>query len=476
MDEKRERSLSRMREEIAMFEPILGLLKADPGEMGHLQTFLIENIIGNHRTIIDCVEQGQPFLASQYTNPVEILTAMDVPWYFHVQQQFAAGGIGGSPHTVEDLENMDGLGIPSDCCTLLRLLLYYQVAGLLPIPTAYLALTEPCDGVAGLHAAFMNHPDWKNVPCFAPEVPYHDDQRAYDYYAGELKRMIEFITRHTGKTLSMDRLKEVVDETNRGYALWLEYSNLRRAVPTPHSYIMPMSGFYTLNTAGAGDPVKTQWYRDLVANAEARVRENRPEVPNQKTRVLWYDIQPMFFSELAPWMEQEWGAAIVMDMVSYCPYELVDTSTEDALFRGLAKRALQHGPMIHQARGLVDNVLADIRRIVTDYRIDCVIFPGHMGHKDLAASTSIARDTCRDLGVAFLNIGMDICDKRYASVDQIKDKISQFFKAMRLGETTRVEIPWGEPPAEPSVWVGGEAKAPRTEPDGQPGVLHFGPS
>jgi benzoyl-CoA reductase subunit B len=312
-------------------------------------------------------------------------------------------------------------------------LLYYQVAGLLPIPTAYLALTEPCDSVAGLHAAFMNHPDWRDVPVFCPDVPYHDDTRAFDYYGGELKRMIDFITKHTGKTMNMNRLKEVVTETNRGYALWLEYSDLRRAVPAPHSYIMPMSGFYTLNTGGAGDSAKTQWYRDLVANAEARIRENRPEVPNQKIRLLWYDIQPMFFSELAPWLEQEWGAIIAMDMVSYCPYELVDTSTEDAMFRGLAKRALQHGPMVHQARGLADNVLADMRRIVTDYKIDCVIFPGHMGHKDMAATASLACETCRELGIPYLHIGMDICDKRYTSVDQIKDKISQFFRAMKLG-------------------------------------------
>jgi hypothetical protein len=43
------------------------------------------------------------------------------------------------------------------------------------------------------------------------------------------------------------------------------------------------------------------------------------------------------------------------------------------------------------------------------------------------------RETCRDLDVAFLHIGMDICDKRYTSVDEIKDKIAQFFTAMGLG-------------------------------------------
>ena len=150
MDAKKERSISRMREEVAQFEPVLDLLRDDPDEMSQLQYFIVESLVRNDKTIIECVEQDKPFLANQFTNPVEICTAMDVPFYFHVQQQFAAGGTGGSTHTLEDLEEMDKLGIPPDCCTLIRLLAYYQAAGLLPIPTAYLALSEPCDSVAGL--------------------------------------------------------------------------------------------------------------------------------------------------------------------------------------------------------------------------------------------------------------------------------------------------------------------------------------
>jgi hypothetical protein len=132
-------------------------------------------------------------------------------------------------------------------------------------------------------------------------------------------------------------------------------------------------------------------------------------------------------------LEQEWGAVIAMDMVSYCPYELIDTSTEDDIFRGLAKRALLHGPMIHQAHGVVDNVVNDITRIVRDYKIDCVILPGHMGHKDMAASASIVRETCRDIGVHYLYIGLDVCDKRYTTLDEMKNKIAQFFTAMGIG-------------------------------------------
>jgi len=336
-------------------------------------------------------------------------------------------------HIAEDLEEADKLAVPKDCCTLIRLGLYYQIAGFYPIPTAYLALTEPCDSVAGWHAAFMHHPDWRDVPVFAPDPPYHNDARAIEYYAGEMRGMVDFVTEHTGKTLDIDRLREVVEETNKGYALWMEYNELRRSVPTPHSYIMPLSCFFQINTLGAGDPQKTLWYQDMVADAEMRVSENRPEVPNQKIRVFWYDIQPFFFGEIVPWLEQEWGGVIAMDMVSYCPYELIDTSTEDTMFRGLAKRAFQDGPMVHQGRGLADNVVHDITRIVKDYKMDCVIFPGHMGHKDMAASSSLMREVCRELNVPFLYIGMDVADYRYTTVDEIKDKISQFFSAMGLG-------------------------------------------
>jgi benzoyl-CoA reductase subunit B len=334
---------------------------------------------------------------------------------------------------VEDLEATDRLPIPSDCCTFMRLALYYQVAGLLPIPTAYLALTEPCDSTAGLHAAFMHHQDWRDVPVFAPDPPYHNDDRAIDYYAGEMKRMVDFVSQITGKALDIDRLREVVEETNKGYALWMEYNDVRRSTPTPHGHILPMSCFYQINTAGAGDPEKTKWYQAMVEDAEMRVRENRPEIPDQKIRLFWYDIQPFCFNELTAWLQQEWGGVIAMDMVSYCPYQLIDTSSEESMFRGLAQRAFQDGPMVHQARGVADNVVHDITTIVKDYSIDCVIFPGHMGHKDMAASTSLMRQVCTDLGVPFQYIGMDQADDRYRSVDEIKDVLNRFLSTMGWG-------------------------------------------
>jgi hypothetical protein len=134
MDAKTEKSLSRIREELNLYEPIAAALEANPGESGHLHVPILKTLLRQHKRTIECIETGEPFLASQFTNPVEPLTAMDVHWYFHVQQMFAASGSGGGLHIDEDLEAMDKLGLPGDCCTLLRLALYYQVEGLFPIP------------------------------------------------------------------------------------------------------------------------------------------------------------------------------------------------------------------------------------------------------------------------------------------------------------------------------------------------------
>jgi undecaprenyl pyrophosphate synthase len=90
--------------------------------------------------------------------------------------------------------------------------------------------------------------------------------------------------------------------------------------------------------------------------------------------------------------------------------------------------------MIRQARGVADHFLTDIERIVKDYKIDCVVWPAHMGHKDGSANTGMMREKCRELGVPYVHLGVDIFDKRYTSVEEVKDMFSKFFSSTGLGQ------------------------------------------
>ncbi|MFO8010746.1 MAG: 2-hydroxyacyl-CoA dehydratase family protein [Dehalococcoidia bacterium] len=425
-----EQSLRRYKEERDWFQFLLQTLEQLPGEENRLQEKLLHILLDSKNSVIECAEQGKPFIAGYFCNAPEVFHAMDLTWYMLMETPFLAAS---APFLVEDIQGSEDMGLGSDLCTAIRLPIYYIETGQLPIPTACLGLIYPCDGAPMLHQVMMHNKGWQNVPVYAADPPYTSDQRAIDYFADELKRMVEFLEKNTGQTLDMKLLKEVCEESNKTYSLWQEYNELRRAVPCPHGWgIGGAQAFAVSQCFTAGDPRCTDWFEQLVKCAELRVEAGEgPEGVEEKIRYLWFDILPYgWVFEVMPWMEEEWGAVLTMDMFGNFPYTLIDTSTEDTIFKGLAKRNLIDAPMIRQARGTAENFSADIRRIVRDYKIDCVIWPGHMGHKDGSAATGIMRETCRELEVPFLHIGLDLFDRRYTSPDEVKDKISKFFTSI----------------------------------------------
>ena len=48
----------------------------------------------------------------------------------------------------------------------------------------------------------------------------------------------------------------------------------------------------------------------------------------------------------------------------------------------------------------------------------------------------IMRETCRELDVPFLHIGLDLFDKRYTSIDEIKNKVAGHIMTINHGSVT----------------------------------------
>ena len=143
-------------------------------------------------------------------------------------------------------------------------------------------------------------------------------------------------------------------------------------------------------------------------------------------------VVPLWQMQIAEWLEQECNAIVIMDMYSDCPYSYIDPSNEESIFRGMARRNLIETPMIRTSRGTVDIMINDITRLVNFYDIDVVLGPGHMGHKDMAASYGILNEVCKSLNVPMLYFNYDLFDIRHTPMDQIKSKFLQFFDAMGL--------------------------------------------
>lgn len=397
-----------------------------------LQTKTLDSLLEMYGRIIDAVDNGDPFVASYYCLAPELLTAMDLPYYMVMQTPFLASSV---PYLVDDIDASEAIGLGNDLCTAIRLSIYYVEANLSPLPTCALNLLYPCDAAPLLHEVIVRNERWRDIPMFACDPPYYMDDRSLDYFADQLRQMGNFVAKHTGRKLDLDKLKETVEESNRMFGLWDEYNQLRRNVPSPHGWgIGGPQAFSQAWVYRAGMKEGTEWFQKLVDIAELNVKSGVGPVPKEKIRLFWFDLLPFgWIMDFLPWLEEEWGAVMVMDMFGNFPYTMIDTSSEEEMWRGLARRNLFDAPMVRQARGVADNFSGDIQRIVKDYKIDVVVWPGHMGHKDGAATVGIMRETCRDLGVPFVHLGLDLFDRRYSTPEQMKDKISEFFRAMGLG-------------------------------------------
>jgi len=399
-----------------------------------LQLPVLKAGIENIKRTVECIEKGLPLMQSWYFYGPEIYTAMDLHWY-SLLANGVFGRMLGTDQLMLDLEETDRLPFSKDICTIQRLMINAVENETAPVPTINISGVKPCDGLALMAETISQYPAWENVPTFILDPPYWKDERAIDYYAAEFKRMVAFLEERLGKKLDIDRLREVIKESNIHFELWKEYNELGRSVPCPHRSFSG-AGIWMLsqnNPVTIGNKIGTDYIKNLLAHAENLVREKKGGIENEKIRLLWFDLSPSFSTELTQWLAQEWNATVVMDMVSYCPYTLIDTTDEESMLRGLAKRAINDTPMVRQSQGTVDLMIEDITSITRDYKIDCVIGPGHMGHKDDAASVGILREVCREIGVPFFFLEMDVWDPRYTTLDVFKDKLSQFFMTMDLG-------------------------------------------
>ena len=429
------KGVERYKQERDWFQMGLNACRFMPGEEFKLQAQLLEILLDSKQVVVDCVENDQPFIGGYFCNAPELFHAMNLPWFMLMETPFLAAT---APYLLADIEGSEEMGLGTDLCTAIRLPIYYIEKGLMPIPTCVLGLLYPCDGAPMLHQVIEHNKAWKDVPIYCADPPYTSDERAIEYFAEELKRMTKFLEQHTGRTLDLEHLKTVCEESNRTYTIWQDYNELRRHVPSPHGWeIGGAQAFAISQCFVAGDPKCTAWFEQLYRVGQMRIERgagaSEAEGWKEKIRLFWFDIMPYgWIFEFMPWLESTFGAVIVMDMFGNFPYTLIDTTSEETIFHDLAKRNLIDSPMIRQARGTAENFSNDIRRIVEDYKIDVVIWPGHMGHKDGAATIGIMRDTCREIGVPFLHIGLDLFDKRYTSIDEVKEKVTDFFKGMGL--------------------------------------------
>jgi len=135
-----------------------------------------------------------------------------------------------------------------------------------------------------------------------PWPPYEDDydsREVQDYYVKyiveELKGLVQFLEKHTGKKMDWERLSELVELTDKTWNLVWEAYELRRAVPTPMgtgdamNTMVPM--VFMMGTQEGYD-----YYKDLYDELKLKVANKEGVIPDEKYRLIWGGGLPSWFA------------------------------------------------------------------------------------------------------------------------------------------------------------------------------------
>jgi len=329
-------------------------------------------------------------------------------------------------HSVEKyIDIAENAGIPPDVCSLPKSTMGIILNKEVPPVKAIVTSNSPCDGGMASYQLIKNKLD---IPIFQLDVPYNFyNDRATEYFASELKRMIKWLEEHTPGKMDWDHLRAICEERNKMAAHELELWEAIRQRPAPlAAEAVYLSHLWCFNVT-PGDPNGTALFKYLTELANENVKNNTPAVPNEKYRTVLWNPPMLHFIDLFSQAEQQYGLTLIIDSMSYNRQPFIDTRTRESMLKGLA-HIIMTGPMARHTRGPAQNYFDDMFYLYTYFDLDMIFVAGHIGCKNTAALNGILREKCRKKRIPLLIIDYDLSDPRVVSHDGIMQQLDRFME------------------------------------------------
>jgi len=184
----------------------------------------------------------------------------------------------------------------------------------------------------------------------------------------------------------------------------------------------PEMGF--IKAALAGDQRAVTFFEMVRDEVKEKVDRGEGRVPQERHRLLNLYWPPSYNWAIMDWMESEHGAISVAEPVT------------GSWFRGDPDPAK---PLESLARyafniecvSLYEGSFGDILRTAVEYQADGTIFWAHIGCRMSCATIKMIKDALMEqTGLPTLILDYDVMDPTYAPVDQLKDKLEEFFELL----------------------------------------------
>jgi benzoyl-CoA reductase/2-hydroxyglutaryl-CoA dehydratase subunit BcrC/BadD/HgdB len=347
--------------------------------------------------------------------PFDLLSVMGINSCF---VEFLGGVLAAAGSAGPFLEEAEHAGFLADSCGWHRAVIGAAAKGMMPVPDLMIATSSPCTGGV---AAIEHLARTFGCPLYVLAIPLDDSERSVRYLADQFRRMVDFVSSHTGEALDEGRLREAMNKTNEAREIALEVFRLAQGIPSPvkgtdlknFGLLIPL--FFGTETAVE----IAQAYRDEFA---ARLEQETSGVPGERLRLMWLQESIQFRHPLIKMLEENYHASVVVDELNDVYWEPIDV---DDPYVGLARRTIAF-----PFNGRVERRLKQIKKLVQAYKIDGAINPCHWGCRQGTGSRGLVEATLKELGVPVINLEVDCADSRNFAEGQLRTRLEAFMELL----------------------------------------------
>jgi benzoyl-CoA reductase/2-hydroxyglutaryl-CoA dehydratase subunit BcrC/BadD/HgdB len=246
----------------------------------------------------------------------------------------------------------------------------------------------------------------------------------------QLKRLVAFLEKVTGKKLDKYRLSEHLGYWMQSSTLFWKALDLRRVHPCP----LPAQDYATIVFPDfhiKGTRECMEFYQKVYDEVKYRADNRISSVAEEKYRLIWYWVLPWYYLGLYNWLEQTFGASTIatgyggghiLPSEDVIDYDFPLESIARKLYEGLWSHQMNRrssGYYIHQAE------------LVQDYDIDgalCMLVASCRATTDMYHAWHVLKDNTE--GIPALAIEADMIDTRTYSDAMIKEKLTAFMETV----------------------------------------------
>ncbi|MDQ1277031.1 MAG: hypothetical protein QG555_70 [Thermodesulfobacteriota bacterium] len=360
--------------------------------------------------------------------PVEPLIAMDI---IPVYPENYGAMIGASKMGVDLCEKAEAMGYASDLCSYARCDISCATVnggpiGGLPKPDMLICGNNICGTVLKWYEIQARY---FNVPLFIFDTPcchtgFHEEMRRY--VRSQVDEYIEFLEITSGRRLDRGRMEEVGRLSVAGQRMW------QAVLATTVNKPAPMSAFdaffhLALIVTLRGTQTAVDYYQELLAEMNERVKEGIGAVPNERYRLLW-DNLPIWYR--TKWLSDKFAAhdaCLVADTYTSAWCGSLRYMDENDFLNSMAEGYTR----IYLNIG-VDEMARSVCDMVDKYDVDGLVIHSNRSCKPYSLGQyDIQRIVEEKKGIPSLMIEADMCDERMFSESQIETRIDVFIEMLK---------------------------------------------